>query len=375
VKLGARVVFGISLAANAAALYLLGVPAPSPAGPPAVRAAAPTARRAVAAQGADLHAYLAALLARGLTLEETKPLVLARLMREAAPAAPSREAEEYWRSGYAAAALGRLRDRLSAADRVRSVLATLYGPQVESDAAFRQVFQPLDDRYAFLGSEQQLALQKYLLERRLVDTARPSTPRAVGEPAPAAAGAAGSAELEKDLRARLGPEAAQQYLYRFSPLAEQLRAAKVDLSEAEFRTAFEALAQLEAAPGDAASFGRIRASLRSLLGEQRFTRLWAARDPLFGVLASAGRGQSLSEATMLSVYALFNDMQDRLASVAERDATIDPPRAAAQMRDIQSDVERRLADLVGDDSARALVRATKDFSVAMRRQATTNLRE
>jgi hypothetical protein len=374
-RLGARILLGVSLAANAAALCLLGVPTPPMAEAPPARFPPPTLPRAVTLRGGDVHAYLEALLARGLTLEETKPLVLERLLREATSAARDREADEYWRSGYAAAVLERLRDRLSATDRVRSVLGMLYGPSARHDPAFREVFAPLDDRYAFLASEQQLKLQKFELERQLKEVASARTPRALLGPAPGPARAAGTAELERELAALLGSAAAQQYLYRFSQLGQQLRAASIELSEAEFRAAFDSLAELEGAPGDARAFSGVRASLRSSLGEARFTRLWAARDPLFGVVASAGRERSLSETTILSAYTLFNDAQDRLAAAAERYAAVDPPRAGAEMRDIQSDMERRLADLVGADAARALVRATTDFSVAMRRQSTTNLRE
>ncbi len=372
---GARILFGVSLAANSVGLYLLGRPAPLPVEASSARDAAPALPALVPQRGGDVHAYLDTLLARGLALEETKPLLLARLVREAMPAVQGRGADEYWRSDFTAGALGRLRARHAAADRVRSVLAMLYGPQASRDPAFRQLFAPLDERYAFLEPEQQRALQKFQLERQLGEATSAKAPSAaVGAPRPPAR-TAGTAELEHELAALLGSAAAKQYLYRFSPLAEQLRAANLELSEPQFGAAFDRLTQLEAAPADAKTFSRVRTELRNVLGQQRFTRLWATRDPLFDVLARAARTQSLSETTLLSVYALFNDAQDRLAAAAQRYAAVDPPRAGAEMRAIQADMQQRLADLVGEDAGRALVRATTDFSVAMRRQATTNLRE
>jgi hypothetical protein len=81
VKLGARIAFAASLAANVAALYLLFEEPPSVHAPMAL--AAPAAQRVGVVQtGADVVAYRETLLARGLALEETKPLVLARLMAE-----------------------------------------------------------------------------------------------------------------------------------------------------------------------------------------------------------------------------------------------------------------------------------------------------
>jgi hypothetical protein len=374
VRLGARILFAVSLAGNAVALYLLAVPAPPPVVPLAKLSPSPMPKPAPVTHGAgDVHAYLEALLARGLTLEETKPLVLVRLVSEAMPAAASHAADEYWRPRYTAASLERLRDRFAAAERVRALLLALYGPQARGDAAFRPLFEPLDARYAFLESGHQLALQKYQLERLLARASAPQAGPTPGVPQPASG--AGAAVQRRELDARLGKDAALQYLYRFSQLAEQLRAADIDLSQAEFRDSFAALLELEEAGADSASFVRVRASLRAALGDSRFTRLWAVRDPLFGVIAAAGRRHTLPEQTVLAAYAVVNDAQDRLAAAAARYAALDPARAGDEMRDIQADTQQRLASLVGDDVARALLGATTEFSVAMRRQSSTNLRE
>jgi hypothetical protein len=374
VRLVARILFAVSLAGNAMALYLLAVPvAPPPVVPLAKLSPSPVPKPApVTHRAGDVHAYLEALLARGLTLEETKPLVLVRLVSEAMPAA-SHAADEYWRPRYTAASLERLRDRFAAAERVRALLLALYGPQARGDTAFRPLFEPLDARYAFLESEHQLALQKYQLERLLARASAPQAGPTPGVPQPASG--AGTAVQWRELDARLGKDAALQYLYRFSQLAEQLRAADIELSQAEFRDAFAALLELEEAGADSAGFVRVRASLRATLGDSRFTRLWAARDPLFGVIAAAGRRHTLPEQTVLAAYAVVNDAQDRLAAAAARYAALDPARAGDEMRDIQADTQQRLASLVGDDVARALLGATTEFSVAMRRQSSTNLRE
>ena len=377
-RLGGQIALGVSLAASVVALYLL-VPEPVPvvdtlSAAPAVAASPP----AVAREGHDVHAYLQLLLARALSLEETKPLVLAWLTTESARANDQRTDSEYWRSDYLAAGIESLGRRVAAADRIRALLLELYGPSARRAAVFESLFAPLDARYAFLASEQQLALQKLQLERqrmqaKIAPTA--SAPVVPGAAQPSAARALPTAEAWQQLRAGLGPDAALQYLYRFSPLAEQLRSANLDLSGAEFRDVFATLLNFETAATDPQTFTRTREALRNTLGGARFTRLWAARDPLFGVIAAAGRQQGLAEGAISAAYAVFNDTQDRFADAADRFASVDPQRAAAELHEVQHDMQQRLASLVGADAAEALVRASTHFSVSMQQPSSTNLRE
>jgi len=308
----------------------------------------------------DARAYRDSLLARGLSLDETKPLVLAWLAAAARGAGDRSSADEYWQSGYAAAAARTLEQSVVAADRVRAALLDVYGASARSDAVFRAWFAPLDRRYAFLESEQQLALQRIQVERLLAQDPAPSR------------GSATAKALEH--LARLGPDAALEYAYRFSPLAEQLRSASIDLSRAEFRDAFGALLALESA-ADAHTFARTRETLRKTLGDARFTRLWSVRDPYFGALAAAARQQGLVESSVLAVYAIFNDAQDRFAAAADRYAATDPERAGAEAHEIEQDTQRRLVALLGENAAGAMVRAAARLSVALQQSSSTNLRE
>ncbi len=375
-KLGARIAFAASLAANALALWVLvpeSVPVVDVPPPPAASAPSPAA----VPEGGDVRSYLEALLTRGLAPEETKPLVLARLLAESASAEDSASAGEYWRSDYAVVAVDGIGRRVAAADRVRAALLALYGPSARRDPVFESLFAPLDARYAFLASEQQLALQKLQLERLL---AQAKSPAAGAAPPPSAVDGAPSrasvtAEVLRDVRDRLGSNAALEYAYRFSPLAEQLRSAAIDLSGTEFRSAFDALLQFETAAADPRSFARTREALRSALGDARFTRLWAARDPYFGAIAAAARQHGLADGTVLAAYAIFNDSQDRFAAAADRYAAVDPQSAGAELHRIHDDMRQRLAALVGEDAATALVRATGRLSVSMQSPSITNLRE
>src|SRR5947207_2985660 len=211
--------------------------------------AAPAPQRmGVVQTGGDVFAYREALLARGLALEETKPLVLARLMAELAQSDQGNGADDYWRPGYAIAAVENVRQRVAAADRVRARLLELYGAQARREPVFAPLFEPLDARYAFLAAEQQLALQKLQLDRHLkLAKIAPaaSAPVTANAAEPAVARASATVQVSQELQARLGVEAALQYLYRFSPLAEQIRSANIDLSAADFRSAFAALLKFE----------------------------------------------------------------------------------------------------------------------------------
>ncbi|MEO8467331.1 MAG: hypothetical protein ABI640_18555 [Gammaproteobacteria bacterium] len=372
-KLGARIAFVVSLAANVAALYLL-LEGPRAADAPLVLAAsAPPAERAVQPEG-DALAYRDDLLTRGLSLEETKPLVLARLMAELAPVEHGDGADDYWRSGYAIAAVENVRQRVAEADRVRARLLELYGAPARQDLVFAPVFEPLDARYAFLTPEQQLALQKLQLDRqaKIAKGAPSKSPPAPGIAAePAGARASPTVQAAQELREGLGADAALQYLYRFSPLADQLRSANVDLSAAGFRSVFDTLLKFEAAT-DPQTFTRTREALRSALGDARFTQLWAVRDPLFGLIAAEGRQQGLADGAISASYAVFNDAQDRLAAAADRLASVDPRRAASELSGIQQDMQQRLANLVGQDVADALVRASMHFSISMQPTSSAN---
>lgn len=374
-KLGARIAFAVSLATNVAGLYVLSA-APPPVDAPMALAAAQQPV-GVVRTGGDVFAYREALLARGLALEETKPLVLARLMAELAQVEHANGADDYWRSGYAVAAVENVRQRVATADRVRTRLLELYGEQARRDPVFAALFEPLDARYAFLAPEQQLALQRLQLDRQLkLTNIAPTTsvPVPVSAAEPAIPRASATVEASQELQAGLGAEAALQYLYRFSPLAEQLRSANIDLSATDFRSVFATLLKFETA-ADPQTFTRTREALRNALGDVRFTKLWAARDPLFGVIAAEGRQQGLADGVISAAYAVFNDMQDRLAAAADRFASIDPQHAAAELNGIQQDMQQRLASLVGQDAAEALVRASRHFSFSMQQTASTNLRE
>jgi hypothetical protein len=364
--------------ANGVALLMVAVggrSAPDEEQPRQEHNAESPARVGTAGDGSTASAYRRELEAKGLTFEDTKLLVLEWLNARAAN--PDQErTHDYWRSDYALSSIETARVRVAAEDDVRARLVEVYGADARGDPAFDRAFRPLDRRYAFFDSAQQVALQKYQLERQLAQAkekplARPLPPSGQGSSV-AAAQPEAYAALFAELSARVGADAATQYLYRFHPLGEQLRTADLKLSETEFQQAFQALFRFEAAPGDPAAFAQTRATLRATLGDVRATRLWAARDPFFAVVEKWGRQQALSDDTIFVAYEIFNANQDRLAEAASRFAGVDPARASSEMRALQADMEQRLLGLVGAAAAAAFLRVVAQFSFVLGQQPATD---
>jgi site-specific recombinase XerC len=160
-----------------------------------------------------------------------------------------------------------------------------------------------------------------------------------------------AAEAETLLGARSGYEVA----LRDSALAEQLRTSGVELTEAEFRETYRVLATLSAGPS-ADAFGSAREALRSLLGSDRFDRVWAGRDAVFAVVAPLLRRQGIAEATVLAAYSVMNRSQDELVQATRLNA-IDPARAIELAREVAAREEARLGSLIGAELARRVLTA------------------
>jgi hypothetical protein len=297
----------------------------------------------------------------GLAADEVRFLALAWLERRLLPVVPD-ELDAYWQSGLELARL-RYQSKVAAAfDRVRDQLDRLFGETARQDPALKRVFEPLHARQGYLDSAGQLALQRFQLEQQLVRAERPGNARRR---------VAGGAEqpdydsLVDQLGGAIGAVQAAEFLYRDTPLAAELRAANLGLSEQEFRAVFSQLLALERAPADAGSFGRVRAELRTMLGKRRFNELWSSRDPLYAVIAGVGREQGLSNDRIQSAYAVINESQDDFAAAVLRFAA-DPERVGTELRFVRARLESDLSGLVGAEVARELLTAQEQSRLGAR---------
>jgi hypothetical protein len=317
-------------------------------------------------------AYARHLRTLGLTDEEAKTLVLARLQAlEGRSAAPARF--RYWAREGTAAALRTAAEQLVAADRVRGALREIFGAGAADDPIFARLFRPLDERLPFLTSEQQVRLHKARIDFRLAaeGPAAGTEQRLAGRPV--SAGPSTSMphpEVSTSWRAALATilddELLFEYELRESPLAEHLRNSGVDLTEAEFRETYAALAMLDER-ADATAYRDARAALRALLGSQRFDHLWAGRDPAYPVVQQILRAHDLPEPTVLAAYGVINRTQDALvdATLANRD----PARAINDAREIAAREQEQLAALVGDEIAKQVLTARAQALFEMSQQS------
>ena len=223
----------------------------------------------------------------------------------------------------------------------RATLVEIFGEAARHAPAFWYLFTPLVDRMPELGSEEQIAIHD--LERRFI-----------------AAGHAGGAQQRfadhlANIRSVAGERTAREYALRTSPLAAELRNAGIDLSEAEFRSAYDVLATV-AGSRDGLALVEARGKLQALLGGRRFARLWAQRDPRFARLKAVAAGFGLRDDTVIAGYAVLLDAHDSMLATALH---ADGSEATSQdaLRTLHESGRRRLTEIVGSSAADAMMRA------------------
>jgi len=240
-----------------------------------------------------------------------------------------------------AAESARVEELLAAEQAARAALLDTFGDAARQSPAFWYLFTPLLDRMPELDSDRQIAIHD--LERRFVasaagDVARPSF-----------------ADHLAGVRAATGDAIALEYALRTSPLAAELRNSEIDLSEQEFRYAYEALST-GSATGDGMALVEARLGLRTRLGDRRFARLWALRDPRFARLRTVAARFDLHDDKLIAGYAVLMDTQDSMLATALRGDN-DEAASQQQLRTLHEGGRRKLTEIVGSAAADAMMRA------------------
>jgi len=189
----------------------------------------------VSASRLDADEYSARLRKLNLSDEEIKRLLVAQLESRHVPPAPVATLDAYWSSSANNARVEYEQAIIDALDLVRSELIDFYGEDARHDPVFRRVFEPQFPKFTFLEPESQVALQRYQLSQS-ADQVNRATPTRVaqapiGLPSPPDYG-----RILTELSRVLSEYEAFEYLYRYSPLADQLRSAGISFSEYEYRT-------------------------------------------------------------------------------------------------------------------------------------------
>jgi hypothetical protein len=302
----------------------------------------------------DYYRYLRML---GLTEDETKPLILAHLRSRERRRLGNAEFR-YWTKEGDTLLLKAVADELAVSDRVRSALSEIYRHS-DDDAMFAQLYRPYDERLSFLTSPQQVQLQHGRLQFRLAARNGPAggLGESFGQPPMNLRSAGLHPESDPAWRGFLDtilpPATLFEYELRESPLAGDLRASGVELSETEFREAYRVLAKLADGP-DARTYREARVELRKLVGSQRFDEIWARRDPVYPIVDQVMRAHGFPQTTILAAYGVLNGAQDAFVEAA---AMTDPIRGIAAANEIAASEERQLGGIVGDDVAALILTA------------------
>ncbi len=285
---------------------------------------------------------------RRLNEHEARQLAFAEL-EEAALRGIDNPWDEYWRGANPALAYAKRLQSAYAA--LRQELERRFGVGARRMSEFARAFRPLDAELGFLASEEQIEIAARRLRAQagaVADTDAAAADLAASPPGGAAIG------LEF-----LTPAAALEVRLRASPLAEQLRRSRAELSEEEFRAAFALLDAAE--PRDLKAHVVARRSLRRLLGDERFFRLVAERDPQYQVVAAVGREHGLDETRVASAYEAVAGTQEALLDLAAGGgAFVDAEAIAAKERE-------RLTAVVGEDVAAAMLTARAELQLALAR--------
>lgn len=308
----------------------------------------------------DAAAYYRGLKALGLDEHEARLLLGARL-EERSMAKLSAPPDRYWEPRQAG--LARYGEDVAAAQAAaRRELQSVLGAGAERAPELARLFRPLSPRFEFLSSTEQVALQLWRLRHPPAAAPAGRPGRAVEAPP----GEAGGGELAQ-LREVLPAGAAFEVAVRESALAEQIRTSGAKFDESEFRETYTLLTEGGTGRDIAAQLDQ-RRRLRSLLGADRFDRVWSIRDPLAAVVRDASRERGLDEADALRAYGVLNASQERLTELGlSGDLTSGRTVAAAQA--IASQEQADLARVVGEDNARAILNARSAYFMALSRAA------
>ena len=296
----------------------------------------------------------------GLSRDLIKTLMLGWL--QASLVSGTSSPEPYWEAGYApnVSALNR---QLRANLDLQEALFDLFGADSKSDPAFDSIFRPMGPEYRFLGAAEQLALQQERIESLTRSRPGGSPGRDSCIRSGVASGSGGQPVVSPMPGSRLSSASRREYELRFSPLAEQIRASGLAVSEAEFREIFSLAQSLERnpAPGSQAA---TRRQLRELMGDIAFDRFWSLRDPFFGAVSGALSAEGFSDDQILAAYQVVNRSQE--AMLAAVDAAAEPAEAMSRFTGIRQEQTTRLGSLLGDRGAErvsaAITRAAMEFT-------------
>ena len=299
--------------------------------------------------------YNRRLMALGLSEQEAQTLVLRRLMDTFAP---KPVIDDYWLRGAEQAAITNVNGLAEQIRHVRAVLTSLYGQQVETSAALKSIFRPMQQEAGFLSSEDQIAMSEFRAElftsqiQRLnrMQMAEPAEARELISQAP------------PDPTTVLSDLAAFEYRLRQSSLANALRASGIEFSRALFRKTFKILQQYSNTTGPVlaslAETQRHDKALSELLGDSNALRIRAQLDPSFMDLQRTAEQLSLSSVEIFGVYEILSNINLSVREAFEGNIS-DRSMAMQAAREAAVQGQQTLIAYLGEEKANAIQASLK----------------
>ena len=288
------------------------------------------------------HSELKQLRAIGLSDEQARMLILQEL-RTQNSARSQLFNDQYWHARSADGLAQQIEAKIEGERALRSTLASLFGDQGYAHKSLSQGFSPLVSQ-SFLSARDQIALREYQLRSQkvgLADELATSVDELI------------SAEI-------LTENGALEYRMRYSSLAARLLESGVRFTEQSFRDSYMALAPIydsrEGYAFDANTLMAQRNKLKQLMGNDDGLKILANLDNRYAQLKAAGERYYLNEDQILSAYNIISDGEEQMIE-GYFVRKSNPQQGIQMIRDAALHREQKLAEYLGEDISRSLMRA------------------
>jgi hypothetical protein len=288
------------------------------------------------------HSDLERLRAMGLSDEQARMLILQEL-RTQNSARSQLFNDQYWHARSADGLAQQIEAKIEGERALRSTLASLFGDQGRAHKSLGQGFSPLVSQ-SFLSASDQIALREYQQRSKKV---------AIADELASSVDELVSADI-------LTESGALEYRLRYSSLATRLLKSGVRFTEQSFRDSYMALAPIyDSQQGyafDASTLMAQRNKLKQLMGNDDGLKILANLDNRFAQLKAAGERYYLNEDQILSAYKIISDGEEQMIE-GYFVRKSNPQQGIQMIRDAALHREQKLAEYLGEDISRSLMRA------------------
>jgi len=288
------------------------------------------------------HSHYAQLREIGLSDTQAKMLIVQELKTQYRSQQGVTE-YEYWRVKRSQVLAQQIEDVIKGERKVRTRLRVLFGDEVIADQSLQEVFSP-STYQRFLSPSDQIVLREHQLRQYKGRIAEEL--------------ASGVDELVN--AGILTDHGILEFRLRYSPLAARLLGSGVIFSEQNFRDSYLALAPIyensQSHAFDATTLIAQHNKLKQLMGSGDSVRIFANLDSRFLSLKTVAQHYNLTEIQLFAAYKIISDSEEEMIEgYFVRQSN--PQRGIRMIREAAQHREQRLADYLGDDVGRSLMRA------------------